>query len=284
MSQRHALNADAGARAAAQRRGEQAPSPPPATLQWCPREALRGRPHRPRRAPRDVRSRGAPEATPAPPAPTPPGQTATRPEAPLCAPRSSPTRRCRGGGSSLEFYAQLSEAARDAACDRSLRDVERSADRRVALVAREEAVEDLRAVLRKVGERGADGQSLLEAVELVVGSRLDALELGDVEDRLARRGAQPVDRYAPRQLGEPRPDRAVVAQARELLVGACEDLLEGVLRRMCREGEPAREDRVHVAGEALDEQRPGVVVACSAASDELGVGWHDRHPLRTIRA
>ena len=149
-----------------------------------------------------------------------------------------------------------------------------SADRRVALVAREEAVEDLRAVLGEVGERGAHGQSLLEAVELVVGGRLDALELGDVEGRLARGGAQPVDRDAPRQLRQPRPDRAVVAQAGQLLVGAYEDLLEGVLRRMRGEREPAREDRVHVAGEALDEQRPGVVVACSAASDELGVGWH----------
>ena len=93
-----------------------------------------------------------------------------------------------------------------------------------------------------------------------------------------------VDRDPAGQLREPRPDRAVVAQPVELLVGAREDLLEGVLGGMLGERERAREDRVHVAGEALDEQLPGVVVARAAAGDELGVGWRGRHPPRTIRA
>ena len=53
--------------------------------------------------------------------------------------------------------------------------------------------------------------------------------LGDVARALAGVGAQHVDRDAARQLREPRPDRGVVAQAVQLLVGAGEDLLEGVL-------------------------------------------------------
>src|SRR5687767_4817907 len=58
-----------------------------------------------------------------------------------------PSRRGTPLGSSLECFPQLSEATRDAARNRPGRELEGLPDRLVALVAREEAVEDLLAVL-----------------------------------------------------------------------------------------------------------------------------------------
>src|SRR6185503_14852777 len=65
---------------------------------------------------------------------------------------SSLSGRLRGRVSSLEDFAKFCETARDAAGDRAGRDLEDLADRLVALVAGEKAVEDLlEDVLRVVG-------------------------------------------------------------------------------------------------------------------------------------
>ena len=71
-------------------------------------------------------------------------------------------RRLRAAASSLERVAQPAEAAGDPARDRPLRQVELRRDRPVALVASEEAVEHLLAVLGQLGERLADGERLVE--------------------------------------------------------------------------------------------------------------------------
>ena len=79
----------------------------------------------------------------------------------------------------------------------------------VALVAGEEAVEDLAAVPGELLEAGADCQRVVEQREGVVEpGGLDVL-LGD----LAAPGAEAVDAGAPGELGEPRPDRGVVPEA-----------------------------------------------------------------------
>jgi len=109
--------------------------------------------------------------------------------------------------SSLEYLAEFCEAARDPAGDRAGGDLERFADRLIALVAREEAVEDLLAGLRQLGERLADGERFVEAVERLVGVLgLDVL----AAQLLARAGADAVDREPPCELGDPGADCLVV--------------------------------------------------------------------------
>ena len=55
----------------------------------------------------------------------------------------------------------------------------------------------------------------------------------------------------------------------EPLVRPREDLLEDVLGVVLGEAKPLHGDRVDVAREALDELRPGRLVAGAAARDEL---------------
>src|SRR6185503_12260483 len=89
---------------------------------------------------------------------------------------SSLSGRLRGRVSSLEDFAKFCETARDAAGDRAGRDLEDLADRLVALVAGEKAVEDLLAGLRELAQRLADAERLVEAVESLVQARgLDVL-------------------------------------------------------------------------------------------------------------
>ena len=71
--------------------------------------------------------------------------------------------------------------------------------------------------------------------------------------------AQRVDAETPRQLGEPRADRVVVAQLVELLVRAREHFLEDVLGVVLWQAKPLDDDRVDVAREAVDELAPGVL-------------------------
>ena len=155
-------------------------------------------------------------------------------------------------------------------------DVERVADRPVALVAREEAVENLAAVPREPVERMVDVEGLVEPLDyLLCVGRLRLLHR-----LLAGLAAQAVDAEPPGQLAEPRSDRSVVAQTLEPLVRTGEDLLEHVFRVVLGQPEGLHRDRVHVAREALDELAPGLVLAGAAAGDESGVGGrfgHDRH-------
>ena len=74
---------------------------------------------------------------------------------------------------------------------------------------------------------------------------------------------------------EPGPERIVVPEGVQTLVGAREGVLEHVLGVVLRQPERLR-DRVDVAGIALHELPPGVRVAGAAAYDELGVSDH-RH-------
>ena len=63
----------------------------------------------------------------------------------------------------------------------------------------------------------------------------------------------------------------------EIHVRAREDLLEDVLRVGLRQSERLDRDRVDVAGEALDELTPRVVVPLAAAGDELCVSLGNLH-------
>src|SRR6185312_1908028 len=113
-------------------------------------------------------------------------------------------------GSSLEELTQPAEAPGDAARDRSGREIEGLADGAVALVAGEEAVEDLPAVPGCGGEGLVDGERVLEHGQGFL--RPDEIELPVRGRALARTGAQAVDAQPSRELGEPRSDRGVVAQ------------------------------------------------------------------------
>ena len=106
---------------------------------------------------------------------------------------------------------------------------------------------------------------------------VDARRLGDLARLLARAGANRVEAEPPRQLGEPGPDRGVVAELRQVLVRAGEHLLEHVLGVRLGQAERLDRDRVDVAREALDELAPRVVVSRAAAGDELCVGFGDWH-------
>src|SRR5205809_1559742 len=109
--------------------------------------------------------------------------------------------------SSRELLAELAEAARDAARDRPGGQVERLADRPVALVPCEEAVEDLAALRRERVERLVDRERVVEGLEYVLGAELELLH-----GRLARLAGEPVEAQPARQLADPRPDGAVAAQ------------------------------------------------------------------------
>ena len=87
--------------------------------------------------------------------------------------------------------------------------------------------------------------------------RLDVV----VAQLFARARADLVDGKPARELRDPRPDRLVVPQPVEMLVGAGEDLLEDVLRVIGAQAEAFRRDRVDVAREAVDELGPGAFVA-----------------------
>src|SRR3954452_889405 len=67
-----------------------------------------------------------------------------------------------------EALTELGEAARDAARDRPRGDPELLADRAIALVAAEETVEHLLALVRKLGHRLAHSERIVELGDRVV--------------------------------------------------------------------------------------------------------------------
>src|SRR5262249_47290872 len=183
--------------------------------------------------------------------------------------RSRSSRRRRDGFSSFVGVAELDEAARDPARDRAGRQLERIADRAVALVACEEAVEDLPAVLGQLPHRLVDRERLVE--------RADALLVGEaVLERfgraLARARADRVDAEPARELREPGPQRLVVAEAVEVLPRPHEDVLEDVLRLGIGQPEALERDPVDIARVAFDKRGPRRLVALAAARDEITVG------------
>src|SRR5690349_24324890 len=94
-----------------------------------------------------------------------------------CSSRHLSTGRGRGRISSLtlEYISKLVEAAREAAGDRPGREAQRVPDSAVALVAGEEAVEDLLAVLRQLGHRVVHVEGVLERGQHVLGGQLGQL-------------------------------------------------------------------------------------------------------------
>src|SRR5919204_4653858 len=62
-----------------------------------------------------------------------------------------------------------------------------------------------------------------------------------------------------------------------MLVGACEDFLEDILGVVGAQAETLPDDRVDVAGEAVDELAPRRLVACAAPSNEPGIGQRSEH-------
>src|SRR5207249_4519861 len=136
-----------------------------------------------------------------------------------------------------------------AACDRAGREVKRLADRAIALVAREEAVEDLPAVLRERRQRLVDRERLVERVQRLI-QRPFLDRLGRL---LAPAGPQPVNAQPARQLREPGPECLVVTQLPKTLVHAGEALLEDVLRVRLPEPESPDRDGVDVSRVVLDQ-------------------------------
>ena len=235
-----------------------------------------------RRAParRSHRAGDVPREAPARPAPSRSGAGGSMPSSSprrssSCGgQRSCTSRRVRDRISSLEFLAQLAEAARDPARDRSGGQIERFADDAVALVAREEAVEHLAAVRRaaRAAPRGRraprrdarSSPSTSSASGSSVGcSRVPARSRSTQAFRVscASQGLIAV----------------VVAQRVEPFERAGEDVLEDVLGVVLRQPESAHGDRVHVAREAFDELVPRLLLSRPAALDELRVGEFDGH-------
>src|SRR5437868_1721196 len=178
-----------------------------------------------------------------------------------------PTRLCWDRFSSLEFLAQLDEAARNPAGDRAGGQFERLADRPVGLVTGKKAVEDLSAVLGEARHRVVDVERLVDSPDgVLVGVNS---QLGLVGRLLPRARSQTVDADAPGQLGDPGLNRLVAAQRVESLVDLGENLLEDVLGVMFAESEPLRRDRIDVARETLHERRPRLLIAVAATGDEL---------------
>jgi hypothetical protein len=159
-----------------------------------------------------------------------------------------------------------SKATGNPARDRAGRQIERLPDRAVALVAGEEAVENVLAVLGQLDHRFVDVESLVDLGERVL---VGARGLGLVGRLFARPGSDLVDAQAPGQLGDPGLDRVVAPQRVEPLVDACEDLLEDILGILFFEPEALDRDRVDVAREPLHERRPRFLVAAAAAGHEL---------------
>jgi hypothetical protein len=61
-----------------------------------------------------------------------------------------------------------------------------------------------------------------------------------------------------------------------VLVGAGENLLKDILGVVLREPIGLARDRVHVAGEALNEHGPGALVAVSASAHKVSVAERRR--------
>ena len=179
----------------------------------------------------------------------------------------SPVHRTVGEAGIFHDELQFLETAGDAACDRAGGQVERGADRLVALVAGEESIEDVGARLTQRAERLVDVERLLDVGEPVGPDPRARLRLGGI---LAC-AAEPVDAGAAGELADPGTYRRVVPQAVEPLVRPGEDILEDVLGVLGREAEAADADRVDVARETLDEDGPRLRVALAAARDELPV-------------
>src|SRR5215510_2367331 len=178
-----------------------------------------------------------------------------------------PTRPSWDRFSSLERVSKLDQTAGDPARDRSGGQLERFSDRAIGLVAGEEAVEDLAAVLGQCRHRVVDVERLVDPRQRVfVG--IGCL-FGLVSCLFSRAGAKAVDADASGELGEPGLDRLVVAKRVEPLVDLGEDLLEDVLGVVLGEPKALRRDRVDISGEPLDESGPRVLVAFAATGDKL---------------
>ena len=119
-------------------------------------------------------------------------------------------------------------------------------------------------------QTGPQGHRLVELRQRLVGfSRLERLRVGR---GLPPGGAQPVDAEPAGELRDPGPQSIVAPQAVEMLVDPREHLLEDVLGVVLRKPKGLHRDRVHVAGEPLDELVPGALVPRAAPGDELGIG------------
>ena len=112
---------------------------------------------------------------------------------------------------------------------------------------------------------GYDEERIADLLRLLLGARPEA-----------------VDAEPPGQLREPGADRVVVSEFGEVLVRAREHLLEHVVGVRLGQPERLHGDRVDVAGVAIDEHAPGVVVAAATTSDQLRIGQLVVH--RTIIA
>ena len=224
-----------------------------------------GTPRRPRRARRSRRARGAPAAAPAPPATHACRSVGERAEER----RDLRRRRIHSSGhlstttgpERCFFHhrskrsLKCSEAPRDPARDRARRQIERLADRAIALVPGEEAVEDLAALAREPAESTRGLRAPRPGLRSSLVGDLLARSRRPGRLRLAERSTS--RQRPPGQLAEPRSDR-LVANAAEpsRLVDAREDVLENVLGVVVGQPERLRRDRRRRIGRSARRARP----------------------------
>src|SRR5438552_5460903 len=188
--------------------------------------------------------------------------------------RSSNSRRAGGRNSSLELLPELGQTAGKPARDRPGRQFELLADRLVALITTEEAVEQIGTGIAELVQGLADGHRVVELGKGVVEAGRRQLLIGRLRTCCL---AQAIKAEVPGQLGQPGLDRRVVAQLAQALVGARKDLLEDVLGVVLGKPKALDRDRVDVSREAFDELPPSRFVAVPAAGDELRVGQGCAH-------
>ena len=181
--------------------------------------------------------------------------------------------------SSLELDLQLFEAARDAAGDRARAGAR--AHRRSSGSSRRGQKKRSR-ISRQSRRACASASCTVSASSSRASVSSSSPPPSSASDRLlAAPSAQPVDARAPRQLGEPRPDRLVVPQLGEMLVDAGEDLLEDVLGVvLATAGSPARRSRRRSGRSARRAlPRPTLPLVGSARRAGLQGGWRAVHDI-----
>src|SRR5204862_5501869 len=146
----------------------------------------------------------------------PPGAAAAAGTGRTVCPRHTPsyvhllTRLCREVVSSLQLVAKLDQTAGNATRDRARREFELLADRPVRLVAGEEAVENLAAVVGQPTHRLVHVERLIDPRDRVLVGVHGELAL--VGYLLPGSRAQLVEADAPGQLRDPRLDRVVAPE------------------------------------------------------------------------
>src|SRR6185312_1869964 len=149
---------------------------------------------------------------------------------PMSSPMSEVMRAvCRSGArSGHELHAEALPGAAHSAGDGALGEPQRGRDPGLALSAHEEPLDDLALAGGQPSDRLMHDDRVVDLRERIVATLGDHLDVLHAVP-FPRVAAEAVDRQAPRELTDPRPDRCIVAQLPKVLPRAQEDLLEDIL-------------------------------------------------------